>query len=163
MNNTVQLREEREKALYAGGASVYVFIIIVQFFWAISGPLTKMSYAGFGVSGEDVFEVIHFAGLRLCGAGIIGLAYHVLRGQRLLPESLADFWQLTKLGLIMGVAQYLFFNFGAAFSSSRILAMRPSTPFTKRGDSSSPPKSFASSTASLIVTEVGTSSTYIIS
>ena len=117
MNNTVQLREEREKALYAGGASVYVLIIIVQFFWAISGPLTKMSYAGFGVSGEDVFEVIHFAGLRLCGAGIIGLAYHVLRGQRLLPESLSDFWQLTKLGLVMGVAQYLFFNFGAAFSS----------------------------------------------
>lgn len=117
MNNNVQLREEREKALYAGGISVYGFIIIVQFFWAISGPLTKMSYAGFGVSGEDVFAVIHFAGLRLCGAGIIGLAYHCLRGQRLLPENLADFWQLTKLGLIMGVAQYLFFNFGAAFSS----------------------------------------------
>lgn len=44
-----------------------------------------------------------------------------------------------------------------AASSSMSLAMRPSTPLTKRGESSSPPKSFASSTASLMATLVGTS------
>ena len=45
----------------------------------------------------------------------------------------------------------------AAAPSSISLAMRPSTPLTKRGESSSPPKSFASSTASLMATLVGTS------
>lgn len=51
----------------------------------------------------------------------------------------------------------------AAAPSSMSLAMRPSTPLTKRGESSSPPKSFASSTASLMATLVGTSSTNMIS
>lgn len=76
-----------------------------------------MSYAGFGVSGSDVFELINFAGIRLFGAGVIGLVYCCIRGVRLMPERVSDFWPITKLGLIMGVAQYLFFNFGAAFSS----------------------------------------------
>lgn len=117
MGGHMQIREVREKALYAGGFSFYAFILTVHFFWAISGPLTKMSYAGFGVSGTDVFELIHFAGMRLLGAGAIGLIYCCARGIRLLPERFADLWPLAKLGLVMGVAQYLFFNFGAAFSS----------------------------------------------
>lgn len=117
MDNELQVREERERSLYAGGALFYFFIVIVHFFWAISGPLTKMSYAGFGVSGTDVFELINFAGIRLFGAGAIGLAYCRVRGVRLIPEHFSDFWPIVKLGLIMGVAQYLFFNFGAAFSS----------------------------------------------
>jgi len=117
MNNGIKIKEERERALYAGGASFYFFIILVHFFWAISGPLTKMSYAGFGVSGTDVFELINFAGIRLFGAGVIGLAYCRIRGVHLMPEHFSDFWQIAKLGLIMGVAQYIFFNFGAAFSS----------------------------------------------
>lgn len=111
------IKEERERALYGGGASFYFFIIIVHFFWAISGPITKMSYAGFGVSGTDVFALINFAGIRLFGAGIIGLAYCYIRGAQLMPEHVSEFWPITKLGLVMGVAQYLFFNFGAAFSS----------------------------------------------
>ena len=41
--------------------------------------------------------------------------------------------------------------------------MRPSTPFTKRGESSSPPKPLASSTASLMETDTGTSSQWNIS
>ncbi len=117
MNESIQEKERRERALYAGGVTFYLFITVVHFFWAISGPLTKMSYAGLGVSGADILEIIHFAGIRLLGAGLIGLAYCRLRGARLLPEHLSDLWQLTKLGLIMGVAQYIFFNFGAAFSS----------------------------------------------
>lgn len=117
MDQSLQERERREEALYAGGVTFYIFITVVHFFWAISGPLTKMGYAGLGVSGTDVLEIIYFAGIRLLGAGAIGLAYCRLRGIRLLPEHLADLWQLTKLGLVMGVAQYIFFNFGAAFSS----------------------------------------------
>ena len=117
MNESIQEKERREGALYAGGVTFYFFITVVHFFWAISGPLTKMSYAGLGISGVDVLEIIHFAGIRLLGAGLIGLAYCRLRGTRLLPEHLSDLWQLTKLGLMMGVAQYIFFNFGAAFSS----------------------------------------------
>lgn len=117
MNNKIRIKEEQERALYGGGASFYFFIIIVHFFWAISGPITKMSYAGLGVSGTDVFGLINFAGIRLFGAGIIGLAYCCIRGVKLMPEHISEFWPLTKLGLVMGVAQYLFFNFGAAFSS----------------------------------------------
>ncbi|HML38533.1 MAG TPA: DMT family transporter [Bacillota bacterium] len=117
MNNGIQIKEERARALYAGGASFYFFIIMVYFFWAISGPMTKISYAGFGVSGTDVFELMNFAGIRLFGAGAIGLAYCRIRGVRLMPEHFSDFRQIAKLGLIMGVAQYIFFNFGAAFSS----------------------------------------------
>lgn len=116
MEQEIQDREEREQALYSGG-TFYLFITIVHFFWALSGPLTKMGYAGLGVSGEDVFKVVNYAGIRLFGSGIIGLAYCGIRGIRLLPERLSDVWLLTKLGLVMGVAQYLFFNFGAAFSS----------------------------------------------
>lgn len=117
MKQTAQEKEAREKALYAGGRSFYFFIIIVHFFWAISGPLTKMSYNGFGLSGTDVIEVICFAGIRLFGGGVIALTYCCLQGCRLMPEHLSDFWPLTKLSLIMGVAQYVLFNFGAAFSS----------------------------------------------
>ena len=117
MNNGIQIKEERARALYGGGASFYFFIIIVYFFWAISGPMTKICYAGFGVSGTDVFELINFAGIRLFGAGVIGLAYCRIRGVRLMPAHFSDFWQIARLGLIMGVAQYIFFNFGAAFSS----------------------------------------------
>ena len=117
VDNKIAEKEAHERKLYAGGVSFYFFIIIVHFFWAISGPLTKMSYSGFGVSGEDIFEIIHFAGIRLFCSGLIGLVYCRIRGARLFPENLSDLWQLTKLGLVMGVAQYTFFNFGAAFSS----------------------------------------------
>lgn len=117
MNNFTQEQQLREQALYTGHISVYCFIILVHFFWAISGPLTKMCYDGFGLTGGDVLEVIHFAGIRLLGAGLIGLAYLAARRESLLPTSLADLWQLTKVSLIMGVVQYIFFNFGAAFSS----------------------------------------------
>lgn len=117
MENGAQVQERREKALYAGGVTFYGFILLVHFCWAISGPVTKMSYAGLGVSGTDVFELICFAGIRLLGAGVIGLSYCCARGVPLMPERGSDFWSLTKLGLIMGVAQYLFFNFGTALSS----------------------------------------------
>lgn len=109
--------ERREHRLYADSSMFYPLILLVHFFWALSGPLTKLSYEALGVSGSDIFELIHFAGLRLLGAGLIGLAYCLIRGLRLFPEHLSDFWAITKLGLIMGVAQYIFFNFGAAFSS----------------------------------------------
>lgn len=117
MSNAIQEKEAQERARYAGGRSFYCFIIIVHFFWAISGPITKMCYTGFGVSGTDFFSLIHFAGIRLFGAGIIGLIYCCVRGVKLMPEHVSEFWPLIKLGLIMGVAQYIFFNFGAAFSS----------------------------------------------
>ena len=117
MNDSMEIREAKERSLYAGRISVYFFIVIVQFFWALSGPITKMCYAGLGVSGEDVFLVIHFAGLRLLGAGVIALAYYRIQGYPLLPEHISDFWPITKLSLVLGVAQYIFFNFGAAFSS----------------------------------------------
>ena len=69
MNESIQEKERREGALYAGGVTFYFFITVVHFFWAISGPLTKMSYAGLGISGVDVLEIIHFAGIRLLGRG----------------------------------------------------------------------------------------------
>jgi drug/metabolite transporter (DMT)-like permease len=117
MKHERQAAEERERTRYAKGASFYFFILIVHFCWAISGPITKLSYAGLGVSGADGFALVQLAGIRLLGAGAIGLAYCRIRGVPLLPKRPSDFWQITKLGLIMGVAQYLFFNFGAAFSS----------------------------------------------
>lgn len=117
MKKTAQEKEARDRALYAGSRSFYFFILIVHFFWAISGPLTKMSYDSFGLSGTDVIEVICFAGIRLLGGGVIALTYCCFQGVPLMPARLSDFWCLTKLGLVMGVAQYVLFNFGAAFSS----------------------------------------------
>lgn len=117
MNHFSQDQHLCEQALYAGPVSVYFFIIIVQFFWALSGPLTKMCYNALGLTGGDALEVIHFAGVRLLGSGLIGLLYLAVRRKKLLPTSLSDLWKLTKLSLIMGVMQYILFNFGAAFSS----------------------------------------------
>lgn len=119
--------QSREKRFYTDQRRFLLLVILVHFLWAIGVPLTKLGYEALGIGEQDLLEMFLFAGIRLFFAGFLALLFCLLKGNRLLPSSWTEFWELVKLSVIMSVIQYVCLYIGTALSQGVVASILASS------------------------------------
>lgn len=119
--------QSREKRFYTGRRLFLILVVLVHFLWAIGVPLTKLGYVAFGIGESDVPEMFIFAGIRLFFAGFLALLFCLYKGNRLLPSSRRELWELVKLSMIMSVIQYICLYIGTALSQGVVASILASS------------------------------------
>ncbi|SDW55609.1 DMT family transporter [Paenibacillus sp. CF384] len=99
------------------GASVSATLL-----WGSSYPFIKLSYARLGIESHDTMEQILFAGYRFTLAGLLILAYMLIRKETLRYQR-GSGGMVASIALFQTVLQYIFFYAGLSKSAGVVGAV----------------------------------------
>ncbi|MGI6119470.1 MAG: DMT family transporter [Desulfosporosinus sp.] len=85
--------------------------------WGSAFPVLKISYTELGISPDDIYAIIVFAGLRFFIASLIIFLLTIIGIRQSLKVKIKKFPQLFLLGLLQISLQYFFLYYGMAHTS----------------------------------------------
>ena len=105
------MNNHRKNALIFLGAFVCCFL------WGSAFPGIKIGYSLWGISGDDTWQIIRFAGIRFFLAGALVIAFASLMRRRLLLPEKNELGKIAFLSLFQTVGQYILFYLGLAHTT----------------------------------------------
>lgn len=85
--------------------------------WGSAFPCIKIGYKLFGISNNDTFGQILFAGIRFTLAGIFAVVFGSAASRKLLIPSKKSAGKIIKLSMFQTIIQYLFFYIGLSHTT----------------------------------------------
>ena len=110
MKNNTESRIKKNAPVFAGA-------FICCFLWGSAFPGIKLGYKYWGISGEETWAIIRFAGIRFFLAGILAAVFGSILRKRLLMPKREEIWKIALLSLFQTVGQYVFFYIGLAHTT----------------------------------------------
>ncbi len=80
-------------------------------------PGIKIDYSLWGISGDDTWQIIRFAGIRFFLAGALVIAFASLMRRRLLLPEKNELGKIAFLSLFQTIGQYILFYLGLAHTT----------------------------------------------
>lgn len=105
------MNNHRKNALIFLGAFVCCFL------WGSAFPGIKIGYSLWGISGDDTWQIIRFAGIRFFLAGALVIAFASLMRRKLLLPEKNELGKIAFLSLFQTVGQYILFYLGLAHTT----------------------------------------------
>ncbi|KZL92058.1 DMT family transporter [Clostridium magnum] len=93
---------------------IVLLCTLCTFLWGSAYPAIKLGYNFFYIQSKDSFSKLLFAGYRFFLAGIILMLIQKAMGKSIMPKAMSDFKNLTLLGIVHTLLQYVFLYIGMA-------------------------------------------------
>lgn len=98
-------------------ALIFLGAFVCCFLWGSAFPGIKIGYSLWGISGDDTWQIIRFAGIRFFLAGALVIAFASLMRRRLLLPEKNELGKIAFLSLFQTVGQYILFYLGLAHTT----------------------------------------------
>lgn len=98
-------------------ALIFLGAFVCCFLWGSAFPGIKIGYSLWGISGDDTWQIIRFAGIRFFIAGALVIAFASLMRRRLLLPEKNELGKIAFLSLFQTVGQYILFYLGLAHTT----------------------------------------------
>lgn len=98
-------------------ALIFLGAFVCCFLWGSAFPGIKIGYSLWGISGDDTWQIIRFAGIRFFLAGVLVIAFASLMRRRLLLPEKNELGKIAFLSLFQTVGQYILFYLGLAHTT----------------------------------------------
>lgn len=98
-------------------ALIFLGAFVCCFLWGSAFPGIKIGYSLWGISGDDTWQIIRFAGIRFFLAGALVIAFASLMRRRLLLPEKNELGKIAFLSLFQTIGQYILFYLGLAHTT----------------------------------------------
>ena len=98
-------------------ALIFLVAFVCCFLCGSAFPGIKIGYSLWGISGDDTWQIIRFAGIRFFLAGALVIAFASLMRRRLLLPEKNELGKIAFLSLFQTVGQYILFYLGLAHTT----------------------------------------------
>ena len=100
--------------IFTNKKNIVLLAILCTFLWGSAYPAIKLGYDILGISSDESFSKLIFAGYRFLIAGTVLITIQKLMGKSVMPKSIGDFKGFMLLGIIYTLMQYVFLYIGMA-------------------------------------------------